>query len=480
MIDIRKAGSGRHMMQRIRHLHFVGIGGAGMSGLAEILLNMSYKVSGSDLRENDVTDRLKSLGAKIYPGHDAHHIAGADVVIVSSAVKAENPELKAARELRIPVVPRAEMLAQLMRFKRGIAVAGTHGKTTTTSLTAMLLEAGGLEPTYVIGGLLNQAGSNAKLGEGEYLVAEADESDVSFLLLQPVMAVVTNIDKDHLSAYDNDYNKLKQAFQEFLHHLPFYGLAVLCREDEQLMSLLPDLGRTVLTYGFREGADVRALNVRQAGMCMHFDVLFPDGSIGEGMKLRMPGTHNVLNALAALSIAWELGVEEEKMKLALENFGGIGRRFQVNERVEIHGGQVVVVEDYGHHPSELAVTISAARNAWPDKRLVMVFQPHRFTRTQELFDDFVSELSAVDHLILTEVYPAGEAPIATADGRALSAAIRVRGKVNPVFVENLDELGAVLPDVLADGDVVLISGAGDIGSFAKNIRVNSSLVGALQ
>ncbi len=457
-------------MGRMRHIHFVGIGGVGMSGIAEVLLNLGYRVSGSDMRRNPVVSRLEQQGAEIKIGHRAENISGADAVVVSSAVQADNPEVAAAREERIPVVPRAEMLAELMRFRFGIAVAGTHGKTTTTSLTASLLAEGGLDPTFVIGGRLNSAGSNARLGAGEFLVAEADESDASFLYLQPMMAVVTNIDADHMTTYDGDFNRLLGTFIEFLHHLPFYGHAVLCIDDDKVRGLLPQISRPVQTYGINEEADLQAFDIRQEGMRTHFSVRFASGGEPLHLTLNLPGRHNVLNALAAIAVARELGVDKEAIARGLERFQGIGRRFQVSgEACRIQGGSVMLVDDYGHHPKEIEATLAAAREGWPDKRVVLVFQPHRYSRTQEQFEDFVQVLSQADVLVLTEVYPAGEQPIPGADGRTLSRAVRMRGQVDPVFVADVEEVPEVLAGLLQDGDMVLTLGAGDIGAVAARL-----------
>ena len=457
-------------MRRIRHLHFVGIGGAGMSGIAEVLLNLGYRVSGSDLRASAVTARLVQLGAVIRPGHAAEHIAGCDGVVISSAVAEDNPEVAAARAARIPVVPRAEMLAELMRFRYGIAVAGTHGKTTTTSLIASLLAEGGLDPTFVIGGRLNSAGANAKLGAGRYLVAEADESDASFLFLQPMLAVVTNIDADHLSTYGGDFERLRETFVEFLHHLPFYGLAVLCTDDPQVRTILPRLTRPVLTYGTGEDCDARATDMIQEGLRTRFLAHLPNLKTPLPITLNLPGRHSVLNALAALAVAHELGVAETAMRRALLNFQGIGRRFQQHGELQLPGGgQATVMDDYGHHPREIQAVLNALRGAWPERRLVLAFQPHRFTRTRDLFDDFAQVLAEVDVLILLDVYPAGEKPLAGADGRSLSRAIRTRGKVDPVFVEQAADLPAALPGLLRDGDLLLLMGAGDIGAMAVQL-----------
>ena len=456
-------------MGRMRRLHFVGIGGAGMSGIAEVMLNLGYEVSGSDLKEGPATRRLEQLGARVVIGHAAGNVAGCDAVVISSAVGDENPEVQAAREQRIPVVPRAEMLAELMRFHYGIAVAGTHGKTTTTSLVTSVLAEGGLDPTFVIGGRLNSAGANARLGGGTYLVAEADESDASFLYLQPMLAVVTNIDADHMGTYGGDFDRLRGTFLEFLHHLPFYGRAVLCIDDDEVRALLPQVTRTVTTYGTRPEADVRAEAIRQEGLRTHFRVVFADQNAPFEVTLNMPGRHNVLNALAAVAVGHELGVPEAAIKIALEGFQGIGRRFQASEGCSADGGRVMLVDDYAHHPRELAATLEAARQGWPGRRLVVAFQPHRYSRTQEQFEDFVQVLSGADVLLLTEVYAAGEAPIAGADGRSLTRAIRARGEVDPVFVESVREIPVALNRLLQDGDLVLTLGAGDIGAVAAHL-----------
>ncbi len=453
-------------MGRMRHIHFVGIGGAGMNGIAQVMLNLGYEISGSDMRENAATRRLAEQGATIFIGHAADHVASADAVVISSAVKADNPEVVAAQRARIPVVPRAEMLAEIMRFRYGIAVAGTHGKTTTTSLLASLLIEGGLDPTFVIGGRLNAAGSYAHLGEGEILVAEADESDASFLYLLPMLAVVTNVDEDHMATYGGDFERLRGAFLEFLHHLPFYGLAVICIDDEHARGLLPEVTRRVLTYGTDEAADVRATDIHQQGSVTHFTVVHGRGAFQ--VTLNMPGRHNVLNALAAIAVALELDVAEETIQQALADFQGIGRRFQV-QTCRRQDGEVMLVDDYGHHPREVAATLEAVRSGWPQRRLVLAFQPHRYSRTRDTFEDFVKVLSTVDALVLTEVYAAGETPIAGADGRSLSRAVRARGQVDPVFVERADELPALLENLLQPGDILLTMGAGDIGAVAATL-----------
>jgi len=458
-------------MGRVRRVHFIGVGGVGMSGIAEVLHNLGYEVSGSDLQENASTHRLDKQGIRIFTGHAAENISGCDVVVASAAIAVENPEITAAREQRIPVVPRAEMLAELMRFRYGIGVAGTHGKTTTTSLTASLLAEGGLDPTFVIGGQLNSAATNAQLGAGHYLVAEADESDASFLYLQPSMAVVTNIDADHLSTYEGDFDRLRQTFIEYLHHLPFYGLAVLCLDDPQVASILPEVTRPVITYAIEADADVKASEVRQKGMQTHFQVLRSGHPGVLSITLNLPGRHNVLNALAAISVASELGVPDVAIQKALADFQGIGRRFQVAGELATAVGSVLLIDDYAHHPGEILPTLAAVRAGWPERRLVVVFQPHRFTRTQDLFDDFIKVLSEIDVLVLCEVYAAGETPISGADGRALSRGIRARGHVDPVFVEDLETLPVVLQDLLQDGDVLLTLGAGNIGSVSAKLAV---------
>ena len=457
-------------------VHFVGIGGVGMSGIAEVLCTLGYQVSGSDNADNATTRRLASLGIALHRGHAAANVLDADCVVVSSAIKPDNPELMEARAQRIPVVPRAEMLAELMRFKRGIAVAGTHGKTTTTSLLASVLAEGGMDPTFVIGGQLLAAGANARLGKGDWLVAEADESDGSFLRLNPAVAIVTNIDADHLENYGGDFARVKAAFSEFLHRLPFYGLAVLCIDDEEVAALAEATPRHVVTYGFHADADVRADDVRQQGARMHFTLCLPDGS-RTACTLALPGRHNVQNALAAASVGWQLGVDNGAIARALEQFAGIGRRFNQLAKLPLAGGgDVVLVDDYGHHPKELAAVFDAARGGWGDKRLVVAFQPHRYSRTRDLFDEFAAVLSTVDALVLTEVYPAGEAPIAGADAKALARSIRTRGRVDPVVVGGAGDLRDALAGVLRDGDLLLMMGAGDIGAAAQQIA-RSGFVG---
>ncbi|MFV2055602.1 MAG: UDP-N-acetylmuramate--L-alanine ligase [Thiohalomonadales bacterium] len=454
---------------RIRRIHLVGIGGVGMSGIAEVLLNLGYIVTGSDLKHSKVIERLETLGGKIALGHAENNTLGSDVVVVSSAVDENNPEVVAARNARIPVVPRAEMLAELMRFRYGIAVAGTHGKTTTTSLVACILAEGGLDPTFVIGGRLNSVGTHAKLGASRYIVAEADESDASFLHLKPMMAVVTNIDSDHMSTYGNDFQQLKQAFSDFLHQLPFYGLAIICIDDEQVRELLPRISKPTLSYGFSHDAEVRAFDWRQQGATSEFSVVSKYVSTPMKISLNMPGVHNVLNALAAIAVAQELAVDEQAIQTGLANFSGIARRFEQLGEIPIASGSVMLVDDYAHHPRELDATVIATRASWPERRLVLVFQPHRYSRTRDLFEDFVEVLSSVDVLILTEVFAAGESAIAGADGRALIRAIRSRGHIEPVFVEKVDDIDATLVDLLKDGDILLTSGAGSIGVFAAKL-----------
>lgn len=456
-------------MGKTRTVHFVGIGGVGMAGIAEVLMNLGYRVQGSDLRISATTKRLSALGAKIFEGHRGENLGDADVVVVSSAIGQDNDEIAEANRRRVPVVKRAEMLAELMRFRHGIAVAGTHGKTTTTSLVASALAEGGLDPTFVIGGRLASADANARLGAGRYLVAEADESDGSFLHLQPMIAIVTNIDADHLGSFEGDINRLKQAFLEFLHNLPFYGTAVMCRDDENTAELIPAVGRRVVSYGLSERADLRAFDVEQEGLQTRFKVSPRGSGATIDFVLNLPGLHNVLNALAAIAVALELEVPVEAIQKALGEFSGIDRRLQVLGTVNTSAGRISFVDDYGHHPTEIAASIAAVRNAWPDSRLVVVFQPHRYTRTHALMDDFAQVLDAADILVLTSVYAAGEEVIAGADAQALARAVRARGSLEPVFVEDLEGLPDVLRHLLRDGDVVLTLGAGSIGAAAASL-----------
>ncbi|MCC7486978.1 MAG: UDP-N-acetylmuramate--L-alanine ligase, partial [Burkholderiales bacterium] len=457
------------MRHKVKRVHFVGIGGAGMSGIAEVLITQGYAVSGSDLVESAATRRLRELGATLSVGHAAAHVAGADAVVVSTAVGDGNPEVEAARASGIPVVPRALMLAELMRLKQGIAVAGTHGKTTTTSLVASVLAEGGLDPTFVIGGRLEAAGSHARLGAGEFIVAEADESDASFLCLQPVLAVVTNIDADHMETYDHSMDRLRQAFVDFLQRLPFYGVAVLCADDGNVRRIMPRVSKAIVTYGLAEDARVRGRDLVADAGRMHFRAA-REGGADLPVTLNLPGVHNVQNALAAIAVGLELNVPEERIVKALAEFRGVGRRFQVHGRVRLPGGGAfTLVDDYGHHPAEMAATLAAARGAYPGARLMLAFQPHRYTRTRDRFEDFVAVLSSVDALVLTEVYPAGEAPIVAADGRALARAVRVQGRVEPVFVEKIADMPAAVLAAACDGDVVLTMGAGSIGTVAPQL-----------
>jgi UDP-N-acetylmuramate--alanine ligase len=460
------------MKHKVKHIHFVGIGGVGMSGIAEVLLNQGFSVSGSDLGDNATTRRLKKAGATIHVGHSADQVANVDVVVTSTAVKSDNPEVLEAKARKIPVVPRAMMLAELMRLRQGIAIAGTHGKTTTTSLVASILGEAGMDPTYVIGGKLEAAGTNAKLGKGEFLVAEADESDASFLYLNPVMSVVTNIDADHMDTYDHDFGKLKQAFVDFIQHLPFYGMAVLCLDDANVREIIPSISKPITTYGFSEDAQVRATNVRAVAGQMFFDVEWMNGEPHRfAVELNLPGEHNVLNSLAAIAIALEAGADEAAIQRALKEFRGVGRRFERYGEIALsNGGSFTLIDDYGHHPVEMAATLAAVRGAFPGRRLVLAFQPHRFTRTRDCFEDFVKVLSTTDAVLLAEVYAAGEAPIVAADGRALSRAVRVAGKVEPVFVEDIGEMPRAIVDFAQDGDVVITMGAGSIGAVAGKVQ----------
>ncbi|MBJ2142892.1 UDP-N-acetylmuramate--L-alanine ligase [Delftia acidovorans] len=455
------------MKHAIHHIHFVGIGGAGMSGIAEVLHNLGYAISGSDLSDSATLRRLAGLGIATHVGHAAAHIEGADAVVTSTAVQSDNPEVLAARERKIPVVPRALMLAELMRFKQGIAIAGAHGKTTTTSLVTSVLAEAGLDPTFVIGGKLNSAGANAKLGQGDYIVVEADESDASFLNLLPVMAVVTNIDADHMETYGHDFGRLKGAFVDFLHRMPFYGRAIVCVDSPAVREILPQVARPVTTYGFAEDAQVRALNVRAEAGSMHFTVRRSNGQSYPDLDvvLSLPGEHNVLNALSAVAVAMELEISDDALLRAFESFKGVGRRFQrYGELAAADGGSFTVIDDYGHHPVEMAATLAAARGAFPGRRLVLAFQPHRYSRTRDCFEDFVKVIGLADAVLLTEVYAAGEAPVVAADGRSLTRALRVAGRVEPVFVENVAELPAAIAVNARDGDVLLCMGAGSIGA----------------
>ncbi|ERS13786.1 UDP-N-acetylmuramate--L-alanine ligase [Alloalcanivorax xenomutans] len=455
-------------MRRIRGIHFVGIGGAGMCGIAEVLANQGYQVSGSDIKESPVVVRLRRLGVRVDIGHRAENIEDADVVVTSTAVSADNVEVARAHELRIPVVPRAQMLAELMRFRHGIAVAGTHGKTTTTSMVAAILGEAGLDPTFVIGGRLNSAGTNARLGQSRYLVAEADESDASFLHLQPMSAIVTNIDADHMHTYGGDFARLENTFIEFLHNLPFYGVAVMCVDDPVVRRLLPRVNRQVIRYGFDEDADLRAEAVSAHGMSTSFRVVRAEGEPLE-ITLNMPGRHNILNALAAIAVASDEGAPDEAIVRALNGFSGVGRRFDVLGEYPCQGGGATLVDDYGHHPREVAATVAAIREGWPQRRLVMLFQPHRYTRTQDLYEDFVEVLSRVDVLLMLEVYAAGEEPVPGADARALCRSIRQRGQVEPVFVDDPAKLPALLENLLRDGDLLVTQGAGNVGTIARDL-----------
>ena len=460
------------MKHAVRHIHFVGIGGVGMSGIAEVLFNLGYIISGSDLAESATLRRLADLGIKTYVGHAAANVAGADAVVTSTAVQSDNPEVLTAREKRIPVVPRALMLAELMRLKTGIAIAGTHGKTTTTSLVASVLAEAGLDPTFVIGGRLNSAGANARLGQGDYIVVEADESDASFLNLLPVMAVVTNIDADHMETYGHDFGRLKQAFVDFLHKMPFYGTAILCTDDPAVREIVPQVTCPITSYGFEEGAEVRAVNVRAVDGQMHFTVQRRNGVVLPDLDivLNLPGKHNVLNALSAIAVAVELNIADAAVQKALAEFKGVGRRFQrYGEVMAQGGGTFTLVDDYGHHPVEMAATLSAARGAFPGRRLVLAFQPHRFSRTRDCFEDFVKVIAQADAVLLAEVYAAGEAPIVAADGRSLARALRVAGRIEPVFVDQISDMPQAIIDNVRDGDVVLCMGAGSIGAVPGKV-----------
>jgi len=456
-------------MRRINTIHFVGIGGSGMGGIAEVLLNLGYRVQGSDLKPNAVTQRLTELGARLFTGHSASHVEGADVVVVSTAVSRENPELVRALELRIPVVPRAEMLGELMRFRSAIAVAGTHGKTTTTSLIASVLAEGGEDPTFVIGGRLKSAGTNARLGAGRYLVAEADESDASFLHLQPLIAVVTNIDNDHLGTHDGDFNRLRQSFVDFLHNLPFYGLAVLCVDDAEVRGILDRVGRPVTTYGLSAAADVRAVDIERKGLQTGYTVLRKGGAAPLTVTVNLPGTHNVLNSLAAIAVASELGIADAAIQSGLARFQGVDRRLQFVGELATGTGKAVLIDDYGHHPTEIRATLEAVRQAYPGRRVVLAFQPHRYTRTRDLLDDFAAVLATADVLLVSEVYAAGEAPIAGADGRAICRAVRSRGQAEPVFLSRIEDLPDALRGLLHADDVVLAMGAGNVSAVAHDL-----------
>ena len=471
MVKARPRGCGaRQGMGRIRRIHFVGIGGAGMSGIAEVLVNQGYEVSGSDLQESSATERLRSLGAKVFQGHAEERVAGADVVVKSSAVEDANPEITAAHGKRIPVVPRAEMLGELMRYRHGIAIAGTHGKTTTTSLLTAIYQAEGLDPTFVIGGLLESAGAHARLGASDAIIVEADESDASFLHLQPMLAVVTNIDADHMATYGHDFERLRDTFVEFVHRLPFYGTAVLCLDDPVLRGLLPRLPRPMLTYGFAEDADYRATGLQAEGRCWRFRTHRPQKRAPLDIALPAPGRHNVQNALAAIAVASDEGLSDQAIRRGLAGFAGVGRRFQVFDDVRVGGALITLVDDYGHHPTEIRAVLRTARQIWPERRLLMAYQPHRFSRTRDLYDDFVKVLGAVDQLLLLEVYPAGEAPIAGADGRALCRGIRDAGAGHPVFASSPEEAFGLLPGMVRDGDVVLVQGAGNVSEISKRLR----------
>ena len=461
-------------MRRIKKIHFIGVGGAGMSGIAEVLLNQGYQITGSDIKESLVTTRLESLGIKVFIGHRIENVKGVDVVVSSSAVDQTNLEIIGAKEHRIPIVRRAEMLAELMRYRHGIAVAGTHGKTTTTSLIASILAAGNLDPTFIVGGLVNSAGTNAKLGSSRYLVAEADESDASFLHLQPMVSVITNIDFDHMETYEGDFTKLKKTFLDFVHNLPFYGLLVACGDDGEVQELIEDISRPVITYGFDQKNDYFASGIQQDKSSMKF---FVEGHLlqekysvsGFDVQLNIPGKHNVLNAMAAIAVAVDEGVSIENIQQGLVDFSGVGRRFEIYGEYPVHNGSAMLVDDYGHHPTEVQAIIDSVREGWPEKRLVMIYQPHRYTRTRDLFEDFVQVLSQVDVLILLEVYPAGEAPIPGADGRQLSRSIRNRGQVDPVFIEGVDGVPQVIKEIVQDGDIVLTQGAGNVGGLATTL-----------
>ena len=465
-------------MRRIRTIHFIGIGGAGMCGIAEVLFNQGYVVTGSDLRCSKVTARLAHMGIKVFAGHAAGNVSAADVVVYSSAVPNDNAELLAAEKAGKPLIPRAEMLAELMRYRHAIAVAGTHGKTTTTSLIASVLAEAGLDPTFIIGGVLNSAETNARLGESRYLVAEADESDASFMHLQPLVAVVTNIDADHMATYGGDFENLKQYFVNFLHNLPFHGLAVLCADDPAVREILPRISRPVITYGFSKGADYRIARLRQDRHRIKFEVDRPDGQDPLTLELQMPGRHNALNATAAVAVASDEGVSDERIRAGVAGFAGVGRRFQQLGEFAVPGGAVNLIDDYGHHPTELEVTVAALRAGWPDRRLVMVFQPHRYSRTRDLYEDFVAVLAAVDVLLLLEVYSAGEKPLPGADSRSLCGSIRQQGKVDPIYVPEDGQLREILTGLLRPGDIVLTQGAGNVGALARELAETGFAAGS--
>jgi len=460
------------MKHKVKHIHFIGIGGAGMSGIAEVFFNLGYQVSGSDLMDNQVTQRLATLGIKVYAGHTSQQIAGADVVVISTAVKPDNPEVIAAKNKNIPVVPRALMLAELLRLRSGIAIAGTHGKTTTTSLIASILAAADMDPTFVIGGKLEAAGCHAKLGSGEFIVVEADESDASFLYLQPVLTVVTNIDADHMETYGHDFNRLKQTFVEFVQHLPFYGMAVVCLDDANVREVLPAITKPITTYGLSDDAQVRAINIQHENHQMRFTAVVGVNGSARNLEitLNLPGLHNIQNALAAIAVANEIGVSDTAIVKALSEFKGVERRFQQYGEIKFSAQKsFALVDDYGHHPAEMEATIKAARGAFPGRRLVVAFQPHRYTRTRDVFEDFTRVLSQVDVLLLTEVYPAGEDPIVAADSKSLARSIRVQGKVEPIYIEEVDNLPPAILNVVQDGDVVLVMGAGSVAKVAAHI-----------
>ncbi|MSR13108.1 MAG: UDP-N-acetylmuramate--L-alanine ligase [Gammaproteobacteria bacterium] len=461
-------------MHNVRRIHFVGIGGAGMSGIAEVLNNLGYQISGSDVAANRMTEILANMGVRIDLGHDQQNVRHADAVVYSSAIMSDNPELVAARQQRIPIVPRAEMLAELMRFRRGIAIAGTHGKTTTTSLIASVLAEGGLDPTFVIGGLLQSAGSHAKLGTGRYLVAEADESDASFLLLSPLIAVLTNIDADHMQTYDQDFEKLRGSFREFFKRLPFYGVAVVCADDDSAMSLLDHMHTRCITYGTGSNADIRAHDILIEGRRSHFRVTRGKRGASLDITLNMPGRHNALNALAAIAVAGEVGIADNAISAALKSFQGVNRRCQIKGETSFGEAKVLVIDDYGHHPRELAAMIRTAREGWPARRLVVAFQPHRYSRTRDLFDDFVAVLSGIDVLLILDVYAAGEKPIPGADAHALCRAIRVRGHLDPIFVSSPSDLTNVLASIARNGDLVMFLGAGSIGRVLEALSFNAA------